>query len=225
MPVIPHAGQMHNYHLTMSTLASPMSEYFPMFDVEVGNELFYYIFDGEPVAENGFLQLDDDKPGLGLTLQDRVPRRLRHHRMRPATHEPSSGTLPGPVPGRAHHLHRDRRARPREPEALRRLHDRRRLRRLVHPRQLLRAVPAGRRRARGAHAHDPRTRGRPRAGDRDHHALQHPSLRRAQPARASDGRGDADGDAAVPRRHLPRAGARRSTSSTRACRTRSASRS
>jgi L-rhamnonate dehydratase len=69
VPVIPHAGQMHNYHLTMSTLASPMSEYFPMFDVEVGNELFYYIFDGEPVAENGFIQLDDDKPGLGLTLK------------------------------------------------------------------------------------------------------------------------------------------------------------
>lgn len=69
VPVIPHAGQMHNYHLTMSTLASPMSEYFPMFDVEVGNELFYYIFDGEPLAENGFLQLDDDKPGLGLTLK------------------------------------------------------------------------------------------------------------------------------------------------------------
>ncbi|MGZ5270570.1 MAG: L-rhamnonate dehydratase [Ramlibacter sp.] len=69
VPVVPHAGQMHNYHLTMSTLASPMSEYFPMFDVEVGNELFYYIFDGEPVAKDGFLQLDDDKPGLGLTLK------------------------------------------------------------------------------------------------------------------------------------------------------------
>jgi hypothetical protein len=37
--------------------------------VEVGNELFYYIFDGEPVAENGFLQLDDDTPGLGLKLR------------------------------------------------------------------------------------------------------------------------------------------------------------
>jgi len=60
---------MHNYHLTMSTLASPMSEYFPIHDVEVGNELFYYIFDGEPQAENGFLQLRDDVPGLGLTLK------------------------------------------------------------------------------------------------------------------------------------------------------------
>jgi hypothetical protein len=52
----------------MSTLASPMSEYFPMHDVEVGNELFYYIFKGEPVAVNGFIDLDDTLPGLGLTM-------------------------------------------------------------------------------------------------------------------------------------------------------------
>jgi hypothetical protein len=45
-----------------------MAEYFPMFDVEVGNELFYYIFKGEPVAENGYIQLDDNVPGLGLTM-------------------------------------------------------------------------------------------------------------------------------------------------------------
>lgn len=70
VPVIPHAGQMHNYHLTMSTLASPMSEFFPVHDVEVGNELFYYIFRGEPKAEGGFLQLDDSVPGLGLTLSE-----------------------------------------------------------------------------------------------------------------------------------------------------------
>lgn len=60
---------MHNYHLAMSTLASPMSEYFPMYDVEIGNELFYYIFEGEPVPQSGFLQLRDDVPGLGLTLR------------------------------------------------------------------------------------------------------------------------------------------------------------
>jgi len=69
VPVIPHAGQMHNYHLTMSSLNCPISEYFPVHDVEVGNELFYYIFDGDPAAENGFLQLDDDTPGLGLSLK------------------------------------------------------------------------------------------------------------------------------------------------------------
>ncbi|WP_417519564.1 MULTISPECIES: L-rhamnonate dehydratase [Pseudomonadota] len=71
VPVVPHAGQMHNYHLTMSTLASPMSEFFPVHDVEVGNELFYYIFEGDPAPENGFINLDDDKPGLGLSLSDR----------------------------------------------------------------------------------------------------------------------------------------------------------
>lgn len=68
VPVIPHAGQMHNYHLTMSTLASPMSEFFPVHDVEIGNELFYYIFEGDPQPENGFLDLDDGTPGLGLSL-------------------------------------------------------------------------------------------------------------------------------------------------------------
>ncbi|WP_328590309.1 L-rhamnonate dehydratase [Veronia nyctiphanis] len=64
VPVIPHAGQMHNYHLTMSTLASPVSEYFPVHDVEVGNELFYYIFEGDPAPEQGHIDLDDNKPAL-----------------------------------------------------------------------------------------------------------------------------------------------------------------
>ncbi len=34
-----------------------------------GNELFYYLFDGEPAAEDGFVQLADDVPGLSLTLK------------------------------------------------------------------------------------------------------------------------------------------------------------
>lgn len=71
VPVIPHAGQMHNYHLTMSSVNCPMSEYFPKFDVEVGNELFYYIFEGDPVAKDGFIQLDDNVSGLGLTLSEK----------------------------------------------------------------------------------------------------------------------------------------------------------
>lgn len=70
IPVVPHAGQMHNYHLTMASTASPMAEFFPVHDVEVGNELFYYIFKGEPQPDNGFLQLDDNRPGLGLELSD-----------------------------------------------------------------------------------------------------------------------------------------------------------
>jgi L-alanine-DL-glutamate epimerase-like enolase superfamily enzyme len=70
VPVIPHAGQMHNYHVVMASLNSPMAEYFPLVDVEVGNELFWYIFDGEPRATNGFIDLDENLPGLGLTINE-----------------------------------------------------------------------------------------------------------------------------------------------------------
>jgi L-rhamnonate dehydratase len=70
VPVVPHAGQMHNYHVVMASLNSPMAEYFPPVDVEVGNELFWYIFDGEPTATRGRIDLLDDLPGLGLTIKE-----------------------------------------------------------------------------------------------------------------------------------------------------------
>lgn len=70
IPVIPHAGQMHNYHVVMASLNSPMAEYFPVVDVEVGNELFWYIFKGEPKAKDGFIDLDEKIPGLGLTIDE-----------------------------------------------------------------------------------------------------------------------------------------------------------
>ena len=72
VPVIPHAGQMHNYHVVMASLNSPMAEYFPIVDVEVGNELFWYIFDGEPRAKDGFIDLDENVPGLGLAIHPRA---------------------------------------------------------------------------------------------------------------------------------------------------------
>lgn len=70
VPVIPHAGQMHNYHLVMASFNSPMAEYFPVVDVEVGNELFWYIFQGEPRATQGCIDLSDNTPGLGLTINE-----------------------------------------------------------------------------------------------------------------------------------------------------------
>jgi len=72
VPVIPHAGQMHNYHVVMASLNSPMAEYFPIVDVEVGNELFWYIFNGEPQAKDGFVDLDESLPGLGLTINEQA---------------------------------------------------------------------------------------------------------------------------------------------------------
>jgi L-rhamnonate dehydratase len=76
VPVIPHAGQMHNYHVVMASLNSPMAEYFPIVDVEVGNELFWYIFDGEPKAKDGFIELDENVPGLGLTINEKALERF-----------------------------------------------------------------------------------------------------------------------------------------------------
>lgn len=70
VPVIPHAGQMHNYHVVMASFNSPMAEHFPLVDVEVGNELFWYLFQGEPKAKDGFIDLDDNVPGLGLTIDE-----------------------------------------------------------------------------------------------------------------------------------------------------------
>jgi L-lyxonate dehydratase len=54
----------------MASLNSPMAEYFPVVDVEVGNELFWYLFAGEATAKNGFVDLADDVPGLGLTINE-----------------------------------------------------------------------------------------------------------------------------------------------------------
>jgi L-rhamnonate dehydratase len=77
VPVIPHAGQMHNYHVVMASLNSPMAEYFPIVDVEVGNELFWYIFKGEPQAQGGYIDLDDDLPGLGLEIDEPALERFK----------------------------------------------------------------------------------------------------------------------------------------------------
>jgi hypothetical protein len=49
-----------------------MAEYFPMVDVEVGNELFWYIFDGEPRAKNGFIDLEEGVPGFGLSINPKA---------------------------------------------------------------------------------------------------------------------------------------------------------
>ncbi len=70
VPVVPHAGQMHNFHVVMASLNSPMAEFFPRVDVEIGNELFWYIFEGEPEPVAGAIDLRDDVPGLGITIKE-----------------------------------------------------------------------------------------------------------------------------------------------------------
>jgi L-alanine-DL-glutamate epimerase-like enolase superfamily enzyme len=76
VPVVPHAGQLHNFHVVMSSLNCPMAEFFPMVDIEVGNELFWYILNGEPKPVNGYVELDDSIPGLGATINEEAVEKL-----------------------------------------------------------------------------------------------------------------------------------------------------
>ena len=55
----------------MSSINAPIVEYFPFWPVEIGNELFWYIFEGEPQAKDGYIELDDTKPGLGIELSEK----------------------------------------------------------------------------------------------------------------------------------------------------------
>jgi L-lyxonate dehydratase len=68
LPVLPHAGQMHNYHLIMAHMNSPIAEFFPPpLGFPDGNEVFWTAFRGEPLPQDGYITLPD-RPGLGLEL-------------------------------------------------------------------------------------------------------------------------------------------------------------
>jgi L-alanine-DL-glutamate epimerase-like enolase superfamily enzyme len=79
LAVVPHAGQLHNYHVVMAHLNSPIAEYFPA-PAEGGapddDTLFWELFVGEPKAEEGYVTLPE-KPGLGLELNEEHVRQWR----------------------------------------------------------------------------------------------------------------------------------------------------
>ncbi|MDX2973424.1 enolase C-terminal domain-like protein [Kribbella solani] len=73
IPLIPHAGQVHNYHLVASQPACPMAEYFPVNpEPLVGNEMPHLLFEGEPKAVDGYIELSR-APGLGISIAPRSP--------------------------------------------------------------------------------------------------------------------------------------------------------
>jgi L-rhamnonate dehydratase len=71
LPVIPHSHQSHNAHLIMAHLNSPLIEFFPTGVHRTGYTLFTELFDGEPEAVDGWVELAD-APGLGITLNEDV---------------------------------------------------------------------------------------------------------------------------------------------------------
>jgi L-rhamnonate dehydratase len=72
LSVVPHAGQAHNYHVVASQPACTIAEYFPPYAIEVGNELPHWLFEGEPLAEDGHVRLSGE-PGLGIAVRPRDP--------------------------------------------------------------------------------------------------------------------------------------------------------
>jgi len=66
VPVIPHSNQSHNAHLIISSLASPLIEYFP-YELRTGYNLYYEYCDGTPLPTGGRIEVAAD-PGLGVTL-------------------------------------------------------------------------------------------------------------------------------------------------------------
>src|SRR3954447_15623112 len=78
LPVVPHSNEAHNLHVTFSQPARvcPVVEYFPDVEPDTGNELFWKLFRGNPVAAEGRLSLDLARAGLGIELNEELAREL-----------------------------------------------------------------------------------------------------------------------------------------------------
>ena len=74
LEVIPHVGAAHNLHLSISSLATPLSEYLPppaAGDEPDEDQLFWSLFPDEPRAAEGWIT-PNHAPGLGITLDTRI---------------------------------------------------------------------------------------------------------------------------------------------------------
>lgn len=71
LPLIPHGNEAHNLAIAFSQVASvcPMVEYFPNAEPDTGNELFWRLFEANPVAHGGVIDAPAG-PGLGVRLID-----------------------------------------------------------------------------------------------------------------------------------------------------------
>jgi L-rhamnonate dehydratase len=73
LPVYPHSNEVHNLAVIYSQSAHvcPVVEYFPDVEPDTGNELFWKLFTGNAVAQNGSLSIPN-RPGLGVDVNQEV---------------------------------------------------------------------------------------------------------------------------------------------------------
>ncbi len=78
LPVVPHANEAHNLQVMFSRAphVCPVVEYFPNVEPDTGNELFWKIYSGLPVAERAALKLTN-AAGLGIDIRQDVVSRLQ----------------------------------------------------------------------------------------------------------------------------------------------------
>lgn len=77
LPVAFHSNEAHNLHVIFSRAphVCPVIEYFPDVEPDTGNELFWKLFSGLPVARNGSLKAPAG-PGLGIQVREDVVSQL-----------------------------------------------------------------------------------------------------------------------------------------------------
>lgn len=77
IPLVPHSNEAHNLAISFSQGAHvcPTIEYFPDVLPDTGNELFWRLFAGNPVAEDGYLRAPTG-PGLGVSVDEDVATEL-----------------------------------------------------------------------------------------------------------------------------------------------------
>jgi L-alanine-DL-glutamate epimerase-like enolase superfamily enzyme len=77
VPLVPHSNEAHNLAITFSqgSQVCPIVEYFPDVEPDTGNELFWRLFDGNPVASEGYIRAPEG-PGLGVSLNEEVAANL-----------------------------------------------------------------------------------------------------------------------------------------------------
>lgn len=78
LPVVPHSNEAHNLHVMFSRAAHvcPVVEYFPNVEPDTGNELFWKIFSGLPVADRAVLKLTE-APGMGIAIREDIVSKLQ----------------------------------------------------------------------------------------------------------------------------------------------------
>ena len=74
LPLVPHSNEAHNLALVFSQSPNvcPVVEYFPNVEPDTGNELFWKLFDGNSVANDGSLEFPTNRPGLGISVRKDV---------------------------------------------------------------------------------------------------------------------------------------------------------